>query len=122
MKTILTALMALWTLAACASTGESTEAAGSRECFRSEQVNGYSLVDNNHVQLRVGANRHYILTTNWNARDLDWSHAIAIRSTTGQICTGSGLGVELIGGEPSRTFPVVSIERAPDDEPAVQGS
>jgi hypothetical protein len=120
--TEISALFALWTLAACASTdSDATQVASNRDCFRSAQVNGYNVIDNNHIGLRVGASRNYVLTTMWNARDLDWTHAIAIRSSTGLICTGNGLGVELIGGDPRRTYPIVSIERAPED-PAPQGS
>ncbi|MEZ5957425.1 MAG: DUF6491 family protein [Hyphomonadaceae bacterium] len=122
MLRIFTALVCLWTLAACASTdaahGQSAEA---RDCFNSDQVSGYNVIDNHNIGLSVGANRHYVLTTSWNARDLDWTHAIAIRSATGRICTGNGLGVELIGGDPRRTYPVNQIARAPDDTP-VQGS
>lgn len=123
MKRILTAIFCLWTLAACASTesgGEQT-AASSSDCFQSDQVNGYGVIDNNHIRLSVGANRDYILTTLWDARDLDWTHAIAVRSATGRICTGNGLGVELIGGDPQRTYPVSDIARAPEENP-VQGS
>lgn len=119
---IFTALICLWTLAACASTdGASNQTASSSDCFQSDQVNGYSVIDNNHIKLSVGANRDYILTTLWNARDLDWTHAIAVRSATGRICTGNGLGVELIGGDPRRNYPVSEIARAPADE-TVQGS
>ena len=119
---IFTALICLWTLAACASTdADSQQAASATDCFHSEQVNGYDVVDNNHIKLSVGANRDYILTTMWNARDLDWTHAIAIRSSTGRICTGNGLGVSLVGGDPQRTFPVSQIARAPEENP-VQGS
>lgn len=121
---ILTAIFCLWTLAACASTSTSTESqqsASSLDCFRSEQVSGYSVIDDHNVGLSVGASRQYVLTTSWNARDLDWTHAIAIRSATGRICTGNGLGVSLIGGDPQRTYPVSQIARAPDDNP-VQGS
>jgi Family of unknown function (DUF6491) len=119
---ILTAIICLWTLAACASTDtESQQSASSLDCFRSEQVSGYSVIDDHNVGLSVGASRQYVLTTSWNARDLDWTHAIAIRSSTGRICTGNGLGVSLIGGDPQRTYPVSQIARAPDDNP-VQGS
>lgn len=119
---IITAIFCLWTLAACASTAPASEqTTSSQDCFRSEQVSGYSYVDNHHISLRVGANRSYVLTTMWNARDLDWSHAIAIRSATGRICTGSGLGVDLIGGDPQRTYAVSEIIRAPEDQP-VEGS
>lgn len=123
MLRIFASILCLWTLAACASTESSGQqtAISSSDCFRAEQVNGYDVVDNNHVRISVGANRHYILTTLWNSRDLDWTHAIAIRSSTGRICTGNGLGIQLIGGDPSRTYPVSEIARAPDDEP-VQGS
>lgn len=122
MKSILTALLCLWTLAACASTDSaSQQSATSLDCFRSEQVSGYSVIDDHNVGLSVGASRRYVLTTSWNARDLDWTHAIAIRSATGRICAGNGLGVSLIGGDPQRTYPVSQIARAPDDNP-VQGS
>jgi hypothetical protein len=119
---ILTALLALWTLAACASSSGETQNASSSDCFRSEQARGFSVIDNTHIGLSVGASRQYVLTTMWNAQDLDWTQSIALRSTTGRICVGNGLGVELIGGEPRRNYPIVSIERAPSDEPAAQGS
>jgi hypothetical protein len=125
MKRILTAfsaIFALWTLAACASTAPGDgQPPNSRDCFRSEQANGFTVIDNTHIGLSVGASRNYVLTTMWNARDLDWTQAIALRSTTGLICTGNGLGVELIGGDPQRTYPIVSIDRAADDQP-VEGS
>lgn len=114
-------LIATLALAACA-TEPAQETAAAHDCFRSEQVSGYNVIDDTHIGLSVGASRDYVLTTMWNARDLDWTHAIAIRSATGQICTGNGLGVELIGGDPQRSYPIVSIERAPEQEPAVQGS
>jgi hypothetical protein len=125
MRTILTALtslFALWTLGACATSDGAQQTSGSsNDCFRSEEVRGFNVIDNTHIGFRVGANRNYILTTMWNARDLDWTQAIGIRSSTGRICTGNGLGVELIGGEPRRTYPIVSIERAPGDE-TIEGS
>ena len=77
-------------------------------------VNGYEYVDEHSVVVRVGANRRYVLSTEWNSRDLNWEHVIAIRSTTSWICTGAGLGVEIIGGEPRRHYPVSSIAHAPD--------
>lgn len=126
MKWILTAftsLAALWTLAACASsTDAATEqaAAGARDCFNSNAVSGYSVIDDHNIRVTAGASRAYILSTTWNARDLDWTHAIGIRSSTGWICTGNGLGVDLIGGEPQRTYPVTGIARAPEEP--VQGS
>ena len=120
MLRIFASILCLWTLAACAST-EGAQSASSVDCFNSEQVSGYNVIDNHNIGLSVGASRDYVLTTTWNARDLDWTHAIALRSSTGRICTGNGLGVEIIGGDPQRTYPVSQITRAPDNAP-VQGS
>lgn len=118
-------LLAALALAACASTeaGDTAAAPEGRDCFNADNVSGYSYIDAGHVGISVGANRKYILTTMFNARDLDWTQAIAIRSTTSWICTGNGLGVEIIGGEPRRNYPITAIERAPDEAPnADQGS
>jgi len=111
MGIIITALA----LSACATDpGASQTASLDRECFSSSQVRGYSVIDRNHVGISVGASDQYVLTTLWNAYDLDWTQAIALRTSTGRICTGNGLGVDIIGGDPQRTYPITSIERAPE--------
>lgn len=121
LRTLIPAFAAL-ALAACATAEQSqTAAAPDRDCFRASQVNGFSTIDNDHIRVSVSANRNYILTTMFNARDLDWSHAIAVRSANGWICTGNGLGVEIIGGDPQRTYPITQVEREPDTN-AAQGS
>jgi|CXWL01.1.fsa_nt_gi hypothetical protein len=111
-------------LVACATpeTAQSAAAPTGRDCFNSDSVGGFSYVDNRHIAVSVGASRKYTLTTMFNARDLDWTQAIAIRSTTSWICTGNGLGVEIIGGDPQQTYPITAIERAPEETPAAQGS
>lgn len=111
---------AAFAVTACASPG--AQEAADRDCFHADMVSGYSYLDENHISVSVGANRRYVLTTMFNARDLDWTHAIALRSTTHLICTGNGLGVEIIGGEPHRRYPISAIERAPDEGPVVEGS
>lgn len=116
-----TMIAAALALSACASTGDTqTASAGERDCFFSNSVSGYNIIDDHHIRVSAGASRSYILETNWNARDLDWTQAIALRSSTGSICTGNGLGVEVIGGEPQRTYPITSITREPEAAP--QGS
>ncbi len=114
-----------FTLSACASTAseEQTASTSPRDCFFSDLISGYNVIDDHRIRVNVGASRSYILTTAWNARDLDWTQAIALRSATGSICTGNGLGVEIIGGEPRRSYYLTSIEREPDQNPAAsQGS
>jgi len=123
LRPILLAAAAALTLAACSSTGGETQTASTapaQDCFRNDDIFGYGVIDEHNIDVRARG-RHYIFTTNWNARDLDWTHAIAIRSSTGWICVGNGLGVEIIGGEPQRRFPVSSITRRPD-EPEATGS
>jgi hypothetical protein len=119
---ILAAALALGACATQDATQTNAAQPVGRDCFRTDAVNGYSYIDENHVSVSVGANRNYVLTTLFNARDLDWTHAIAIRSTSGWICTGNGLGVEVIGGQPRRHYPIDSVERAPDDAPGAEGS
>lgn len=110
-------------LSACATpTSDEASAPEGRDCFNADSVNGFSYVDEHHVTVSVGASRKYSLTTLFNARDLDWTQAIALRSSTNWICTGNGLGVEIIGGEPRRTYPIRGIERLPDEAPPIEGS
>lgn len=123
LRTGFLAAAAALVLSACATNETAqTEPSAGQDCFRADMVSGYTYVDENHVLVRVGASRRYTLTTMFNAHDLDWTEAIAIRSTTNWICTGNGLGVEIIGGRPSRTYPISGVERAPDEAPPAQGS
>ena len=101
-------------LAACSTPGERTAGvAADRDCFRSESVSGFNVVDRNTVDVRVGASRTYRLTTNWPTTNLDFRERMGLRSTAGLICTGNGLGVDIFGGDPVQTYPVQSIARAP---------
>jgi hypothetical protein len=104
-------------LAACASTEDAAAQSGERDCFRSGNVTGFNVIDRNTIQVRVGVSRRYIFTTNWPTTNLDFSQRIGLRSSTGFICTGNGLGVEIIGGQPSASYPVASITRAPEPAP-----
>lgn len=124
MLRITAALAALAALSACASaTADSASSArgGDRDCFRSVDVRGYSVVDDHRVQLRVSPSREYILTIPQQSRDLDWTHAISVRSASSFICVGDPSGVQLMGGDPPFPFQVTHIERA-STEVAQQGS
>jgi len=114
-RNVFLALSAL-ALAGCATQSDGT--ASDRDCFSADAISGYSIIDNHNVEVRVGANNRYTFTTSWNARDLDWSQSIAIRSGGSSfICTGNGLGVEIRGGDPVRTYPITGITRVPDPAP-----
>ncbi len=109
-------------LSACASSDGTTSAsaAESRDCFRALDVRGYSVIDENTIGVRISPQRRYALTIPTNTRDLDWTHAISIRSVTSFICVGAPSGVSLLGGDPPFPHQVTAIERVPSD--AVEGS
>lgn len=109
-------------LGACASQGGTTTAStgADRDCFRAMDVRGYSVVDDHRVKLRVSPSREYVLTIARQSRDLDWTHAISVRSASSFVCVGDPSGVQLMGGEPATPFQVTNIERAPTEQ--IQGS
>lgn len=114
--TLLAAAAAL-SLGACASSTETTAAApaDSRDCFRTLDVSSYGVVDEHRIRAHVSPSREYFMTITQNTRDLDWNHAISLRSTTSFICVGNGLGVQVMGGDPPIPYQVTAIERAPHD-------
>lgn len=120
-RLLLLAACAAIVLSACATAtdqaADASAAPADRDCFPTAQISGYTVVDDHHVKVRVSASRHYILALDWNARDLDWSHSIAVTSHASFICTGNGAGVRVIGGDPVRDYFVDTITRAPP-EPA----
>ena len=115
------ALLALAIAASACASAPSTGDAQARDCFRAMDVDGYGIVDQSHVRVTVSPRRDYILTLHQDTRNLDWATTIAIRSATSFVCTGNGLGVELIGGDPSLHYPIANIERAPTQAPPEQG-
>lgn len=119
-------LTAALVLSACATqtpAGDAqASASGPRDCFLSSQVRGFNPVDRNHIRISVGASDQYILTTDWNAYDLQYAEHIALRSTTGSICTGNGLGIDVIGPPNNQRYPISNIAREPAPAPAPQGS
>lgn len=120
LRSSLLAAFAAVALSACAAT-QTAEGPSERECFRNIDINGYSVVDERRVRVRIGPTREYVLTLNRDFRDADWTQAIAIRSPVSFVCTGNGLGVQVVGGDPEQFYQVISIERAPAEE-AVEGS
>ncbi|MBS0386316.1 MAG: hypothetical protein JSS00_13325, partial [Proteobacteria bacterium] len=86
------------------------------DCFPTRAITGYGLVDPHTAYLTVGT-RHYLVRITGDSRDLDYNYAISVRSLSTFICTGNGLGVQLMGGYPPIPHQVLSIERAPPGNP-----
>lgn len=81
-------------LMACTSEPKVTAAASGpatprRECFFANDANSFSPVDENRVNVRVGAFDVYQLTLFAPCFDIDWSNRIALIARGGSnICTG----------------------------------
>lgn len=106
-------------LVACTTPqGGAQRTSGDRDCFRTADVSSYGVEDDHRVRVHISPQREYLFTIGQDVRNLDWSHAITIRSTTSFVCVGNGLGVQLVGGDPPFPYPVTNIERAPQDAPS----
>lgn len=107
-------------LAACTTAQTADSGAARRDCFRALDVRTYGVVDDSRVRVHVSPQREYILTITRPSAEIDWTHAISIRSVTSFICVGEHANVQLMGGEPPLPYQVTRIERAPHD--TVEGS
>jgi hypothetical protein len=114
-------LSAALALAACASPGTAASVSPPRDCFRSLDVHGFSIVDDHRVEVRINAARRYILTIRRDTNDLDWANSISVRSPTNFVCVGRPVGVQIVGGNPETAYTVTAIDPAPPRE-ANEGS
>ena len=90
--------------AACAMQGPPAQAAGptpARQCFLARQVNGYSPVSDDVVDVQVGANHYYRLELSGACPNAEWSHRVALRTTGGGSWICQGLDAEIIVPDPS---------------------
>lgn len=117
LRTILLAASAALALGACAGPQTTAGASASRDCFRPMDISSYGVVDDHTVRVHISPAREYHLRINAPTRDLDWTHAISIRSVMSFVCVGNGAGVQVMGGDPPIPYQVVEITRAPTDAP-----
>jgi len=77
--------------------GSASAAAGQRQCFRTDQVNSFSPVDRDTVDVRVTGRQVYRLELFAPCDDVRWEQRIAIRSRgSSYICAGRLSDTELI--------------------------
>ena len=92
---LLTAMLPL--AAACVDTAPpSAGAREARQCFRPAEVNSFEPEGDEIVYLRVGTRDIYRAELTGFCPDIDWSHRIAIRGTSGASWVCQGLDAELI--------------------------
>lgn len=89
-----------------------------RECFFVRQVNGFTSRNNEEVDIRVGANRHYRLTLIGYCPDIDFSHRVALRARGGSssICVGGDAEILVRGPTGPQSCFVSDIRRLTPEE------
>ena len=96
------------TVAACsAQPGSPAVAAANsgRQCFLARQVNGYTSVSDQLVDVQVGANRYFRLSLDGSCPQSSFSRRVVLRTTGGGDWICQGLDAEIImpfAGGPQR--------------------
>ena len=95
------AALALVAVSACAPqpAPPGAQAAGpdaARQCFHSRNVNGFRLVDEDTVDLPVGASDIYRLELQGGCPDVDWARAIGVQTRGGSQFVCGGYDAEVI--------------------------
>ncbi|MES1200594.1 MAG: DUF6491 family protein [Pseudomonadota bacterium] len=108
--------------AGCTTTAQSqtASAATSRDCFRNQDINGWSLIDPHTLRVEITPRRAYALTVQPDARDLNFTESIAIqaRGSDDWICTNDVNDIRISAHDTiPRTWWVTKVERLP--QPAV---
>lgn len=97
--------------------GQANAKDAGRQCFRPDDVNGFTVVDDRTVNVRVGVGKIYQLTLFSSSPDIDWTQHIGIEARgTSWVC--SGLDATLIVPSPigAQRYPVTAIHRLTPEE------
>ena len=71
------------------------------QCFLASQVNGFAPVSDTIVDVQVGAGRYYRLSLQGSCPSADWTHRVALRTTSGGSWICQGLDAEVIVPSPA---------------------
>lgn len=108
--------------AGCASTEEpsaETASAQARECFRAQDANSFSAVDDRAVNVGVGARRYFRLELAGACPDVDWTLSAALRTRgSSWICRGHDADLVVAGPLGAQSCPVRAVRRLTDEEVA----
>jgi hypothetical protein len=90
-----------------------------RDCFYSRSINGFSAVDDETVNLRVGVSEVYQIKLFAPSSDIEWASGIAMIARGGNfICSGLDATVVVPGPAGPQRYPVTSIRRLTAEETA----
>lgn len=91
-------------LAGCSSqpvTSSAAAAAPARDCFSARDVNGFSSVSNTVVDVKVGSDRYYRMTTDGSCPSGNFQPRITLRTLTGGSRICQGLDAEIVVPDPA---------------------
>lgn len=124
--TKLAALLAALALAGCAqqpSAPPAAAASGGRECFSATNASGFSPVDDDTVDVRVGARRWFRLEIAGVCPNVNWARGVTLVARSGGSFICQGLDAEIVvrdpGLGPHRCL-VSSVRRLSDAEVQAQ--
>ena len=77
-------------LTGCTNNPAPGGAVSNRQCFRASDVNSFNGNSDGTVDIQVGANQYFRLTTDGTCPDIDWKTRVGIQSTSGGdfVCNG----------------------------------
>ena len=83
--------------AGCSQTpaAPATAQTSGRQCFLARDVNGFGAINDELVDVTVGANRYFRLHLSGGCPYLDWSRSLALRTTSGTSWVCSGYDAEI---------------------------
>ncbi len=115
----LAAMAAILTAGQSAAQSPEPPAVGERDCFSSRNIRGFSAVDEETVNLRVGARNFYQIKLFAPSNDVEWASGIALIAKGGSfICSGLDATVVVPGPGGPQRYPVTSIRRLTVEEAA----
>lgn len=92
-----------------------------RVCFNSNNVRGYTVLDDRYVYVSERRNKHYLLTMQTRCTNLDGAFGIAISDTTSRVCSrgfGKIIYQDRLSGREVESCRIREIERVDDKEHA----
>ena len=74
---------AMASLASCTSNPPAANRAAGGTCFLANMVNNFNGNPDGTVDIQVGTNQYYRLSTDGTCPDIDWKNSVAIKTRTG---------------------------------------
>jgi hypothetical protein len=97
---------------------EKTKARSS--CFRPDSVNGFTVIDDQTVDVTITRKDVYRLTLFSPSPDIDWSLRIGIDSRQPWVCAGYDADIIVPDATGRRRYPVTNIRKLTPDEIAAE--